>query len=267
MGTINRAIKNVSGTKDWVIGASLLAAEINEDLNSIYDEFNGSIDADNLATGCVTAIKIGSSAVETAKINNHAVTTDKIAPNAVTSVEIEDADGTSGQDTTQGEGVKSPHIQDDAVITSKIEDLAVTTAKINLLAVDTEQIADGAVTDDKLAGTLFGADQLDWRRLTAEDYQNSVDPDIEIDLGPEEQIVRIFTPETTDYNELWMVPEITAQMGTGSVSVHAEWQNPTYVFAEPGLNKLYHGRLVLTIEGLEGANTGYVYLSWRLIKR
>jgi parallel beta-helix repeat protein len=54
--------------------------------------------------------------------------------NQVTSQKIREADGTTGQDTNTGSGVKTGHIQDEAVTTGKI--------------------ANGAVTDDKISGTI-----------------------------------------------------------------------------------------------------------------
>lgn len=53
-----------------------------------------------------------------------------VANNEVTSVKLKEADGTSGQDTNSGSGVKTGHIQDGAISTSKIVDGAVTDAKI-----------------------------------------------------------------------------------------------------------------------------------------
>jgi len=53
---------------------------------------------------------------------------------SIESQDIKEADGTSGQDTDSGSGIKTGHIQDSAVTTNKI--------------------ADGAVTDTKLSGTI-----------------------------------------------------------------------------------------------------------------
>jgi len=63
----------------------------------------------------------------------------------VTSQKIKEADGTSGQDTNSGSGVKTGHIQDTAVTNSKIADNAVTTGKL----------ADGSVTDAKISEKAF----------------------------------------------------------------------------------------------------------------
>ena len=65
----------------------------------------------------------------------------------VTSVKLKEADGTSGQNTNSGSGVKTGHIQDGAV----------TTAKIGADAVTTGNIADGAVTDVKITGPISGS--------------------------------------------------------------------------------------------------------------
>lgn len=65
----------------------------------------------------------------------------------VTSAKLREADGTSGQNTNAGSGVKTNHIQNGAVTDPKIADGAVTTSKI----------ADGAVTDAKITGPVSGA--------------------------------------------------------------------------------------------------------------
>ncbi|MEW6108922.1 MAG: hypothetical protein AB1632_07135 [Nitrospirota bacterium] len=65
----------------------------------------------------------------------------------VLSQHIKEADGTSGQDTNSGSGVKTGHIQDGAVTTNKIADETVTTPKIT----------DGAVTDEKITGPISGS--------------------------------------------------------------------------------------------------------------
>ncbi len=57
-----------------------------------------------------------------------------VSDDQVTSQKIREADGTSGQNTNSGSGVKTDHLQDAAVTTPKI--------------------ADGAVTDAKIGGTL-----------------------------------------------------------------------------------------------------------------
>ena len=66
------------------------------------------------------------------------------ASDNILSANIKEADGTSGQNTNAGSGVKTGHIQDGAVTTGKILDGAATALKI----------ADGAVTDGKITGPI-----------------------------------------------------------------------------------------------------------------
>src|SRR5512139_1804957 len=75
----------------------------------------------------------------------------------VTSQKIKEADGTSGQNTNSGSGVKTGHIQDGAVTTSKIAVSAVTSSVIANGAVTNAKIADGAVTDAKITGPISAA--------------------------------------------------------------------------------------------------------------
>jgi len=69
-----------------------------------------------------------------------------VPDDSILSQHIKEADGTTGQDTNTGSGIKTGHIQDGAVTTGKIVDGAVTTPKI----------ADGAVTDAKISGPISG---------------------------------------------------------------------------------------------------------------
>jgi len=71
MGTINRPNTYTANT---VISPS----QVNDDFDTIYNEFNGSISAANLATGAVT----------TAKIADDAVTADKLADSSVTYAQL-----------------------------------------------------------------------------------------------------------------------------------------------------------------------------------
>ena len=64
-----------------VNGNNAQASDVNDPLNTIYDEFNGNIDQNNIADN----------AIITAKINNAAVTTAKIADANVTSTKLAEA--------------------------------------------------------------------------------------------------------------------------------------------------------------------------------
>ncbi len=68
----------------------------------------------------------------------------------VLSNNIRDADGTSGQNTSSGSGVKTGHIQNSAVTTAKIADGAVTDAKIS-----------GTISASKISSTGLNADTVD----------------------------------------------------------------------------------------------------------
>jgi len=67
-----------------------------------------------------------------------------LAADEVKSANIKEADGTSGQNTNAGSGIKTNHIQNSAVTSPKISNGAVTTTKI----------AAGAVTDLKITGPI-----------------------------------------------------------------------------------------------------------------
>jgi len=106
--------------------------------------------------------------------------------NQVTSQKIREADGTSGQETNSGSGVKTGHIQDGAVTTEKIAEGAVTDGKISgtisgsklgshshsgadlpdgtitgpkmaTASISTDKLQDNAVTDAKIAGPISGS--------------------------------------------------------------------------------------------------------------
>jgi hypothetical protein len=79
------------------------------------------------------------------------VKTNHIQNGAVTSAKIAGADGTSGQSTTTGTGVKTGHIQNLAVTTAKIADGAVTAAKLAPGAVGSAAIAPGSVGTAQIA--------------------------------------------------------------------------------------------------------------------
>lgn len=78
----------------------------------------------------------------------------------VTSIKLKEADGTSGQNTNAGSGVKTDHIQNNAVNSDKILNGAVNSDKIAIGAVISEKISDGAVTSAKLANGSITDDKI-----------------------------------------------------------------------------------------------------------
>ncbi|MDP3111371.1 MAG: hypothetical protein Q8M71_04640 [Thermodesulfovibrionales bacterium] len=73
-----------------------------------------------------------------------------VPDDSIVSQHIKEADGTTGQDTNTGSGIKTGHIQDGAVTTGKIVDGSVTTPKITDNAVTTPKVADGSITTNKV---------------------------------------------------------------------------------------------------------------------
>jgi len=71
-------------------------------------------------------------------------------PDSIKSAQIKEADGSSGQDTNSGSGIKTGHIQDAAITTSKIADGAVTDAKIS-----------GPISAEKISSNGLDADTID----------------------------------------------------------------------------------------------------------
>jgi len=64
-------------------GTTIDAADVNDQVNTILQDYNGNIDSDNLATSAVIAAKIASNSVETAKIKDANVTAGKLATSAI----------------------------------------------------------------------------------------------------------------------------------------------------------------------------------------
>ncbi|UCH97925.1 MAG: hypothetical protein JSV88_14015, partial [Candidatus Aminicenantes bacterium] len=70
--------------------------------------------------------------------------TGHIQDEAITSSKIKEADGTTDQDTTKGNGIKTSHIQNNAITEPKLENDSVSSAKI--------KEADGTTTQDTSKG-------------------------------------------------------------------------------------------------------------------
>lgn len=80
---------NVSKPNTFSSNTTISSSAVNDNFDTIYNEFNGSIDASNLATDAVTTAKIADSNVTTAKIASDAVTVAKLADDgAKTNVKI-----------------------------------------------------------------------------------------------------------------------------------------------------------------------------------
>ena len=71
-------------------GETLAGADLEGDFATIYEEFNGNIEAANLADGAVTGAKIGSATIGSANIADGAVVTAKLADSGVTTLKMLD---------------------------------------------------------------------------------------------------------------------------------------------------------------------------------
>jgi hypothetical protein len=92
--------------------------------------------------------------------STHAMADNVPSDNTVTSQKIREADGTSGQNTNYGAGVKTGHIQNGAVNDAKISDVAM--GKVTGLQCAMDSKADQSAVDAALAGkvdtTLFNSE-------------------------------------------------------------------------------------------------------------
>lgn len=68
---------------------TISSSQVNANFDTLYNDYNGSISAVNLATGAVTTAKIADSNVTTAKIADSNVTTAKIADDNVNAAKID----------------------------------------------------------------------------------------------------------------------------------------------------------------------------------
>lgn len=80
---------NIAKPNNFSANTTISSSQVNDNFDTIYNDYNGSIDANNLATGAVTAAKIADSNVTTAKIADANVTTAKINNSSVTSSKID----------------------------------------------------------------------------------------------------------------------------------------------------------------------------------
>lgn len=69
---------NIAKPNTFTANTAIEPAEVNDNFDTIYNEFNGGISASNLATDAVTTAKIAAANVTTAKIADDAVTAGKI---------------------------------------------------------------------------------------------------------------------------------------------------------------------------------------------
>jgi len=127
------------------------------------------VKTNHVQDAAITQTKIADSAIVEAKLNDGSVTVNKLADDAVESKKLKVADGTSGQDTSTGSGVKTNHIQDDAITNSKIADESVTTVKTNwqLTTVEREALtpSNGMIVYDTDINRMYMYENGAWIRM------------------------------------------------------------------------------------------------------
>lgn len=72
----------ISRPNSYTANTTIVASEVNDDFNTIYNEFNGGIGAANLATDAVTEAKLADGTVTTAKLADTSVTNAKLETGA-----------------------------------------------------------------------------------------------------------------------------------------------------------------------------------------
>ncbi len=135
---------------------------VNTDL--IYSTLNtwpfvdGTVSANALANGAVTASKILGGAVQAQALANGAVTALAIAANAVTSAAIA-ANAVTGP-AIEASAITAGKIAAGAVTAATIAAGAITSEKITAGAIGAQQIAADAITADKISAGAIGADEI-----------------------------------------------------------------------------------------------------------
>jgi hypothetical protein len=184
---------NTQYTQEVAAGFKIIrAAEVDADLNLLYQTVNGGLDGANLVDGSVgtaelaansvTTDKIAPGAVGTSDLGNGAVTNEKLASNAVTWEKI------------ANNSINTAHLVDNAVTWNKIApgsintanlvDNAVTWDKIAPGSINTAHLVDGAVTAAKIAdGTITAAELAPGAVSGASIAANSIGADQLVDTA------------------------------------------------------------------------------------
>ena len=163
------------------IGGSTVYTRVFEKAAAVADTTNPDTDPTRVTLGKVVLdgsgdiidpIVFGDREESTADIAAGAVNTDQLAANAVTSAKLDEADGSSGQNTNSGSGVKAGHIQNSAVTEAKLSINAVTSAKLDEAdgssgqntnsgsGVKSGHIQNDAVTQAKLAANAVNGSKI-----------------------------------------------------------------------------------------------------------
>jgi hypothetical protein len=153
----------------FAAGASIKAADLNNNNQQLRYKLEEKIDSSNIASRAVTTDAIRDLNVTTEKIAADAITNAKLADNSVAIEQMQDAsvgtaelvdasvtnvklaDNSVSLAKMQDNSVDTPELVDSAVTNVKLEDNSVSLAKMQDNSVDTAELVDDAVTNAKLA--------------------------------------------------------------------------------------------------------------------
>ncbi len=146
-------------------------------------DIGSGVKTDHIQDGAITGDKIRNGAVNADKLaTDIAITDQQLAPDAVISSKIKEADGTSGQNTETGSGVKTEHIQNSAVTDAKIDDDAIISAKIAEADGSSGQNTDTGrgiktnhIQDNAITGIKIGNDAVTSAKIADADGSGSQD--------------------------------------------------------------------------------------------
>ena len=133
-------------------GTTIDAADVNDQVTTIVNEFNGSISADNLASNAVTTAKITDANVTTAKIANSNVTAAK-----VDSVYVTDT-GTDGNVSAAGSSAWTDVTGCLVEVVTEVTSTIVVAVDMSCQNSSVQSSVDFSVTDGTATSTIAGQD-------------------------------------------------------------------------------------------------------------
>lgn len=217
---------------DIVTGDIVNGTILGEDINGTTDiTTTGDIECSDLqmTTGAVNGYALIGDASGNASWAS--IGSAYLADDAVISQKLDEADGTSGQDTNSGSGVKTNHIQDDAITSAKIATGAVgdseldgniSPSEINF-ATDTSGDRDNACWGYRGVATPMGIDgesAIDWTDFDCDSYYGGTIPIGEIlaiihcAVATDTICQAFFRPNGTSWANISSTPNVNSNSGS-----------------------------------------------------